>query len=245
MGASSARRGLFGQSFVTAIDTRYPVETPDGIELSLLPAGPVMRGVAWLIDFMIRAGVVFALAFLLAWLDSIGVALMIIAWFMINWWYPVLFEVLAHGATPGKKAVGLKVLNEDGTPVGWGPAIIRNLLRQIDFLPALYSAGLISMLCNRRFQRLGDLAAGTVVVYQHRSGASLADLPAGKAQRPPVSLTTTEQQALLSFGERTRRLNPQRSAELADLLSPLTGVQGQPGVERLLGWARWIRGQQP
>jgi uncharacterized RDD family membrane protein YckC len=230
---------------VTAIDTRVPVETPDGIELSLVAAGPVMRGVAWLIDFLIRAGFIFGLAFLLAWLQSIGFALMIIAWFLINWWYPVLFEVLAHGATPGKKAVGLKVLNQDGTPVGWGPSIIRNLLRQIDFLPAMYSTGLISMLCNRRFQRLGDLAAGTIVVYQDRNSTGLAALPAGAAKLPPVSLTTSEQQALLSFAERTRRLNPHRSAELADLLTPLTGMRGQPGVEQLLGWARWVRGQQP
>ncbi|MFU8831576.1 MAG: RDD family protein [Wenzhouxiangella sp.] len=230
---------------MTAIDTRYPVETPDGIELSLLPAGPVMRGLAWLIDLMIRAGFMFVLAFLLAWFDAIGVALMIIAWFMVNWWYPVLFEVLAHGATPGKKAVGLKVLNEDGTPVGWGASIIRNLLRQVDFLPALYSTGLISMLCNRRFQRLGDLAAGTLVVYQDMNEAGLADLPAGAAKLPPVSLSTSEQQTLVSFGERARRLNPQRTAELADLVAPLTGVRGQPGVELLLGWARWIRGQQP
>lgn len=226
-----------------AIDTIYPVETPEGIELNLSPAGPVPRGAAWLLDSLIRWGLLFGLLMILSWLGATGIALFLIAWFLINWWYPVLFEVWSNGATPGKKALGLGVLNGDGTPVGWGPSIVRNLLRQIDFLPFLYAAGLVAMFCNRRFQRLGDLAAGTVVVYRAGSSFTPADVPDGPAEAPPVPLAVDEQQALLSFAERVRRLNPDRARELTDLLAPLTGTTGHDGFERVMAWARWIGGQ--
>lgn len=227
-----------------AIDTTDAVETPEGIELGLTPAGPVLRGAAWLIDVMIRWGLAFALFFVLVWLGAAGFALFLIAWFLINWWYPVLFEVWSGGATPGKKALRIRVFNSDGTPVGWGPSIVRNLLRQVDFLPFGYAAGLISMFCNRRFQRLGDLAAGTVVVYCGGDEFSRVEVPAGRAEVPPVPLSVSEQQALLSLAERIKRLNPERARELSDLLAPLTGRTDQDGLEQVLAWARWIGGQR-
>lgn len=229
----------------TAIDTRYPVETPDGIELALHPAGPVPRALAWLIDLLIRGGIMIALGMVLSLLGAAGMALLVLAWFVINWWYPVLFEVLSGGATPGKKAFGLRVLHEDGTPVGWGPSVVRNLLRQVDFLPAAYAAGLVSMLCNRRFQRLGDLAAGTLVVYNATStnaSGDGGDLAPGRVEAPPLPLSPDEQQVILSFAERSGKLNPERAGELASLLSPLTASHGADSAERLLAWARWIKG---
>lgn len=226
------------------IDTLDRVETPDGIELSLRPAGPVLRAVAWLVDFCLRGGIVIVLALLLGFLEIIGMALMLLAWFLINWWYPVLFEVYAHGATPGKKAVGLRVVNQDGTPVGWGPSVIRNLLRQVDFLPVLYATGLVSMYCNRRFQRLGDLAAATLVVYVERPETANPETDAAAGQALPLRLTAVEQRAILSFAERCPRLHPERAAELAELLSPLTGLTGTDNVERVLAWARAIEGRQ-
>lgn len=227
-----------------AIDTTSAVETPEGIELALTPAGPVPRGVAWLIDLLIRWGMLFGLMMALVWLGGAGMALVLIAWFLINWWYPVLFEVWSGGATPGKKAMKLRVFNGDGTPVGWGPSIVRNLLRQIDFLPFGYAAGLVSMFCNRRFQRLGDLAAGTVVVYRGDDRFTPAEVSDGPAEAPPVPLSVSEQQALLSLAERIKRLNPERARELSDLLAPLTGRTGQDGLEQVLAWARWIGGQR-
>jgi len=227
------------------IDSLYPVETPDGIELSLHVAGPVPRGLAWLVDFLIRAGVMIGLIMALAWLEVLGTALLILIWFLINWWYPVLFEVLAHGATPGKKALGIKVIHQDGTPVGWSASIIRNLLRQVDFLPVLYTTGLIAMFMNPRFQRLGDLAAGTVVVYREPAARRSELLSPGPVEAPPVALSTGEQQALLSFAERVRCINPERAAELAGELASLSGREGQAGVDRLLSWSRYIAGHRP
>lgn len=230
---------------MTAIDSLYPVETPDGIELSLHVVGPVPRGIAWLVDFLIRGGIMIGLILALAWLETLGMALLVLIWFLINWWYPVLFEVLAGGATPGKKALGVKVVHQDGTPVGWSASIIRNLLRQVDFLPFLYATGLIAMFSNSRFQRLGDLAGGTVVVYRE-SGPTAAELLApGPVEAPPVALDAGEQQALLSFAERVRKINPKRAAELAEELSPLSGRTGQAGVDRVLAWSRFIAGHRP
>jgi len=225
-----------------AIDTIKPVETPDGIELPLNPAGPIPRAVAWLIDLMIRAGIMIVLSFMLAFLEYVGIALILIAWFLINWWYPVFFEVFSHGATPGKKAMGLKVLLQDGTPVNWGASIIRNLVRQIDFLPLFYFTGLISMFCNQRFQRLGDLAAGTLVVHVDRQQAALQTLPDGPSEPLPITLNADEQRTLLAFAERSKRLNPDRAAELANILTPLTGQSGLDGLQRVMSWARALQG---
>jgi uncharacterized RDD family membrane protein YckC len=226
------------------IDTLDRVETPDGIELSLRPAGPVLRAVAWLIDLSLRGGIMIAFGIVLGLLEAIGMALFVLLWFLINWWYPVLFEVYSHGATPGKKAMSLRVINQDGTPVGWGPSIIRNLLRQVDFLPLLYATGLVSMLCNRRFQRLGDLAAATLVTYSDPSRPGAGEAGDDPGQALALRLSADEQRAVLSFAERCPSLHPDRAAELAELLSPLTGLHGAENVERVLAWARAIEGRE-
>ena len=93
------------------------------------------------------------------------------------------------------------VLNDDGSPVRWSAALTRNLLRAVDFLPFLYATGLAAMLVNRDFKRLGDLAAGTVVVY--REGAHRAALiPAAAPLAPPAPLSLGEQRTLLDLAER-------------------------------------------
>jgi len=228
---------------VRSIDSTYPVETPDGVDLDIHPAGPIPRAAAWMIDFLVRAGLMIMLIFIFAGFNAIGFAMLVLAWFLINWWYPVLFEVLGNGATPGKRAFEIRVINDDGTPVGWGASVVRNLLRQVDFLPLLYMTGLISMLCNRRFQRLGDLAAGTVVVHGESRRITLPDLPPGETRHPPIALKPGEQQAVLSYAERIGSLNPARAEELANLLEPVTGQTGPEAVDELLTWARWMRGQ--
>lgn len=227
------------------LDTSHRIETPDGIELSLSPAGPVPRGGAWLLDLLIRGGLLIALAWLLNWLQAIGMAILLIGWFLINWWYPVFFEVLAHGATPGKRAARIKVLMEDGRPINWSASIVRNLVRQVDFLPLFYSTGLIAMFCNDRFQRLGDLAAGTLVVRAHRDALAHADLPDGPAAALTVTLTAEEQRTILALAERSPRLNPDRAAELSGILAPLTEKDGAAAVSRVQSWARALRGVVP
>jgi uncharacterized RDD family membrane protein YckC len=234
------------------IDTLCAVETPEGVELAFSPAGPVPRALAWLADLGIRAAVYLALASVLALLGRVGLGFLLVAMFLLEWFYPVAFEVLAGGQTPGKRLVGLRVLRADGAPVGWSRSMVRSLLAAIDFLPVGYVAGLAAMVLGRRCQRLGDLAAGTVVVHVEPEPGfrPLREASAGPAAArdraalpPPLPLSLPEQQAVISFAERIPALTPERARELADLLEPLTGAGGAAGVDRLCAMARYLRGQ--
>ena len=167
-----------------------------------------------------------------------GVGLLLIVAFTSLWFYNVLFEVLNHGATPGKRAVSLRVMNTNGTPVGWTGSLIRNLIRFVDSLPGCYAFGCVSVLFTERFQRLGDLAAGTIVVHQPRQA-----LPIRSAESDtiavPVPLSPDEQQAIMSFGERAPALSKGRAEELAALTKELI-----PDVDatRLKAHANWLTG---
>ncbi len=224
------------------VDTVRTVETPEGVELHLRPAGPVARGLALLVDqVVIWAGLALSLMGLV-WLGDAGLGLFLILLFLGQWLYPVLFEVLGSGRTLGKRLLKLRVLRADGVPVGWGPSLLRNLLRFVDALPFAYTVGLLAMLCTRNFQRIGDLLADTVVVHDPGVNRPLP-LPEAPPQVPPRPLSVEEQACLLAFGERSAALTPARAEELADLLSDLTGVRGEAGVRALHGMARHIRGQ--
>ena len=201
-------------------------------------AGPVVRAWAWAIDFAIRAGIYLALSMLLGFFGGMGTAVVMIGFFLIEWFYPVLFEI-RNGATPGKRAMGIQVVHDNGTPVSWSSSVIRNLVRAADFLPFLYAFGLLAMLSNRDFKRLGDMAAGTLVVYIETPPARQT-LPAADPIPPPGDLYVDEQRTLLAFSERTSILTPERSAELADILSELTGKQGVDGVNRLHAYANFL-----
>lgn len=225
------------------LDTYREVETPEGVELQLRAAGPVARALAFVIDLLLRGVILVLLSISLSIVGNFGMGLFLIAVFMMEWFYPVLFEVYRQGETPGKRMLGLRVLNDNGTPVGWGPSLVRNLLRAVDFLPSFYGFGLASMLLSRDFKRLGDHAAGTIVVYQDRGlrNVAIPDLP---AFAPPLNLNLAEQRAVITFAERSQRLTDSRSEELADLLTPLTGVQGRPGIQRLYQMANWLVGKR-
>ncbi len=225
------------------LDTLRHVETPEGITLNLRVAGPVARVLAWSIDLLIKYTALLALLIALSILSRGGFGLWLIALFLTEWLYPALFEVYAGGATPGKKALGLMVVYANGTPVDWSAALIRNLLRAVDFLPVLYGFGIIALCSSRNFQRLGDWAAGTVVIY--RDPPILAPvLPPGPAWSPPP-LSLAEQQLIIDFAERGATLNPARQAELAELLAGFTRLSGDAGVERLHAYARWLAGDHP
>ena len=118
----------------------------------------------------------------------------------------------------------VRVVNRDGTPVGWYGAVTRNLIRVVDFLPAAYVTGIVSMVISGRFQRLGDLAGDTVVVYDHAGyeTTDVGQLPQVEPAKVPVVLQPHEQEAIVDFAERARRLGKGRSEELAEILSPLT-----------------------
>ena len=220
------------------LDTTHNIATPEGVELRLPVAGLSSRALAWLIDAAIKMFGVFIGALVLAFLGDLGRGILLIGLFVVLWLYNVLFEVFNHGATPGKKALGLRVMNVNGTPVGWTGSLIRNLLRFVDTLPGCYAFGCISVLLSRNFQRFGDLAAGTIVVYEDRKQASSSF--GGAAVEPvKIPLSLDEQQAIVGFGERAPRLNRDRAEELAQLVTPMFG---EIDAARLRGHAAWLVG---
>lgn len=226
------------------LDTRRMVETPEGVELALDVAGPLSRAFAFSIDLLLRTVIYTVLAtVIIAAFDAsdAGVGVMLLLTFLLEWAYPVVFEAGAGGATPGKMALGLVVLHDDGTPVGWTAAVVRNLLRAADFLPFGFLFGLTSMAVQPQFKRLGDLAAGTVVVYRRRTPPP-ARLPEVPAMPLPVRLTADEQRALVDYAARSPGWTDDRVAELADVLVPVVGGPGPVAAKRLQGMARWLLG---
>jgi uncharacterized RDD family membrane protein YckC len=233
------------------IDSSRALETPEGVVLELRLAGPAVRALAWAIDMAIRFAVYLGLGMLLPLLGGAGMGLWLITMFLVEWFYPVVFEVLARGQTVGKMALGIQVLCDDGTPVGWSASTVRNFLKFVDFLPVLYGAGLLSMLVQRDFKRLGDLAAGTLVVYSERrvprqlrpSAEPVAENGESVAL-PTLPLTLEEQQALVAFADRRRELTAERAEELVDLLEPLTGITGPEAVNRVRRLASVYAGER-
>ncbi|GAA0407540.1 RDD family protein [Cocleimonas flava] len=230
------------------LDTLYQVNTPEGISLRLSPAGPVVRMLAWTIDILIRLGINAVFFTALAFFGKTGLGIALILSFLLEWFYPVYFELYKKGQTPGKKMFNLYVSMEDASPISPGASIIRNLLRFVDFLPFLYGFGFISMLLTKRFQRLGDLVAGTVVLHKSLNYPTIEE-DKTKAISPPVALNLNEQQALIRFQQRIPYLTAERAEELAQIATPLllknsneNSIENKQASSRLLGIANWIMG---
>ena len=101
------------------LDNTHRVETPEGIDLLLRPAGLVPRALAFTLDLLIRGAILALLGVGFALLGKFGMGVGALLLFLVQWWYMVLFEVLNQGRTPGKYWLGLKVVHDDGTPIGW------------------------------------------------------------------------------------------------------------------------------
>ena len=222
------------------LDTIHDVETPEGVRLALRAAGPVPRALAFGLDASIRAmGYFAALIPLAVTVPQLTTALLTLLVFVSEWFYPVLFEVLGQGQTIGKRVVGLRVVNDDGTPIGWSASILRNLLLAADGIPGTYTAGLISMLASRDFRRLGDHAAGTLVIYTERRPRVEAQSPAVVTPlAPPLVLDVEDQRAVIAYAERVAGFSPSRADELAALATPLhaPGESARVRIERVGAW---------
>ncbi len=231
-----------------ALDTVRRVATPEGCEIGLRLAGPVTRARAWLFDFLLRLVAWASLAAIAGLAGNVGAGVIMVGGFLLEWFYPVLFEVYMKGQTPGKRIFGLVVLHDDGRPVGWSAAFTRNTLRFVDFLPLCYAAGFVATLLSRDCKRLGDLAAGTVVAYADMAEGKAEAVPKSEdegAEPPPLLLTAEEQQALIEYGRRADQLTPERAAELAEIPSPLTGgLPPDAARRRLLHIGNFLLGRR-
>ena len=183
----------------TRMDDQLLVSTPEQVEFGYEIAGIGSRFLAALVDLSIIAVMYLLIQVLILTTNALGdqvftgaatgisgvfVMIVTILAFLVLWGYYVFFETLWHGQTPGKRLTGLRVVRENGGLIGFWEALIRNLLRFVDFLPGAYGFGVVTMFANSRARRLGDYAAGTVVV---REGApvTLAGLAARTAAAPP------------------------------------------------------------
>lgn len=186
------------------LDDRITISTPEGIELSLTLAGLGSRFIAGAADLVIQAVLIGILALVAAAIAGLLSAVTIVLSFAIWFLYPILFEVLGAGRTPGKRWTHLRVIRDSGVPVDLQASAIRNLARLLDGPVLLYLPTMISIAVTARNQRPGDLAAGTIVIRENPDGAarrgpartaSPSTAPAASAPGWDVSAVTVEEVA--------------------------------------------------
>src|SRR5215211_4628553 len=178
---------------MTLSDETIVIQTPENIAFGYQVAGIGSRFLATLLDTIVvgllQVVIILVLALVIkavggdASLDLLSAWLLAIFGVVMSlfyWGYYVFFEMLWNGQSPGKRWVGLRVIRADGTPITLSESLIRNLARLVDFLPAAYGIGIITMFIDKQSRRLGDLAAGTLVVQDHAS-LSIQDLSAKRA----------------------------------------------------------------
>ena len=188
MMSSFEQRGFKDETYTGQADTHY-IDTPEQVGLEYSVAGLGSRFVAALLDALIVGAFFLAEVLVLVVIGAASsatpagklseaagkwfLAFVIFINFCIVWGYFALFEAYWHGQTPGKRAMKVRVIKDSGRQITLFEALARNLMRVIDYLPSLYLVGVITMLCNKRNQRLGDLVAGTIVVHERLDEPSL------------------------------------------------------------------------
>jgi uncharacterized RDD family membrane protein YckC len=259
-------------SVAAQIDSAIDVVTPENIAFEYQIAGPLRRAPAYLIDVAIRVLIFVAASVALMFGGIIAMgeagaytaqALLLLMWFVLEWFYGGLLETFWNGQTLGKRALGLRVLTTSGNPINGGQAILRNFLRLADAMPMIpfsafatvfgwdmfdpppeaifflvinplptFAIGLITPAMNRRWQRLGDLAAGTMVVVEEPNwmyglvriqDQRVAELAVALPRRIDIGRSTAK--ALAMYVERRRFFTPARRQEIAMHL-------GTPLIER-------------
>lgn len=227
----------------SVLEGRVEISTPDRVVFFHPLGGISLRGVACLIDVVIQfTAVVFVLlvgailtAFveagtdLMAWagemvpLAWLWAAVLFLVWLVYTGYF-VIFETIWNGQTPGKRILRIRVIKDNGGPIGFYEALLRNVLRVVDSFPSFYAVGILSALCSGREQRLGDLVAGTMVVHESRE--VLADTGAwrrevteeAKAFERLLGLDRLGEADLVlvrDFLERRRQLAPDHRGEIA------------------------------
>jgi uncharacterized RDD family membrane protein YckC len=241
------------------IDSRIEVVTPENIAFQYRVAGPFRRMPAYLIDILIRIAAIMMAGWAIRLLGFAGGATMMgfgfgalmVIWFGLEWFYGGIFETFWNGQTPGKWAVGVRVVATDGQPINALQAVMRNVLRAADALPVLaiplpdgggiielflYQVGLWVPAFNDRYQRLGDLACGTMVVIdQTPADYGVARITEPEAIRLagliPHNFVVNRSLArtLSLYVDRRRGLSWTRRLEIArPLAEPLRAMFGLP-----------------
>ena len=227
------------------MNEQLSVETPEQIDINFQQAGIGSRFYAALIDFLLLllialVGYYVNERFILElgdvlgkWLSALGGVIV----FALNWGYYIVFEIATNGQSLGKRVLGLRVIKEGGYPISFADSAIRNLVRIADFLPLFYGVGLLVMLLNKNWQRLGDLAAGTLVIKTVRAELTLPQAGSYSvspqelmydAWIQPALVTEAETRTICEYLTRRAKLSENRRAALASAI-------GSPIVEKMGG----------
>ncbi len=210
----------------------------------------MVRFLAVAIDIIIQFGSLFGIIILFGILSAIvglniGAGIIYLALFAVFWFYFIFFEAGKRNATPGKRCFGLRVARTSGAPPTLSQVVIRNFLRLVDFMPFVYfqaseggwriglptyAFGFVACAFTRNFQRLGDLAANTVVIYNDviRRGDRCNSISSRSPHRAADPRGTTVDHELRGTH---REWSDERRREMADILEPLTGATGEEGVQ--------------
>jgi uncharacterized RDD family membrane protein YckC len=228
------------------LDNRVTFATPEGVALELILAGLGSRFLARLLDTVIQGAIIIALIVGLAVANAPGwmQAFTFVAIFLVIFVYDVALETLNHGRTIGKQATGIRVVGTAGEPIRFVASAVRNVLRIIDFLPFFYLVGSVAIVTTAHDQRLGDLAAGTIVTRDRFPGltqrtAPITVTPAAVATWDVSAVAPGEVQAVRHFLDRRLDLRPPARAyfaqDLANRLGPkVAGVPAQMHPEYVL-----------
>lgn len=242
------------------IDGTISIVTPENITFRYSVAGPFQRATAFVIDFLIRICIIFILlvltGFLVSSIGEIGIGFFLLSNFILNWFYGAIFETYMNGQTPGKRLMGIRAVTVDGKPINAMQAVMRNLIRTADTYPLVTPAvfgiefgdgaisqspiiptfvmGLLVMSMNKRYQRIGDLVAGTMVIVDQRKATfGLIDVRSPAvlqlAAMVPATFRADQEmsQALAHFVDQRPRLSDGRRREIAAHLTvPLSKELG-------------------
>jgi uncharacterized RDD family membrane protein YckC len=243
-------------------DERLRIDTPEQVALELPLAGVGSRFLAVFVDTVLQVALTVAgvIAFSVApatlspqsFLGLLGPATAILFAFGVYWGYFAAFEALWSGRTPGKRIAGIRVIKESGRPINAYEAIARNVLRAIDFLPAMYGLGVVVMLLNRNSRRIGDYVAGTIVVHDRSTeGLRPALTPVGDVGGGTESLARVTADELMLVETYLHRrfdldveVREQRAEQIINRIAMKTGLRphdGQPVDEFLESIARRVR----
>lgn len=229
-------------------DDRISFTTPEGLEIEMNLAGLGSRIGAAIVDSIILGILLILAAFGLFGLADVvdspllvaGVSALVISLLVIG--YFVAFEALNDGRTPGKSMFSLRAVGIDGEPVSFGASVVRNLLRLVDLFPALPILGPISILVSEHNQRIGDLAARTVVVRESRRAAHVPSaVPRVEPDtRLDVSgVSPADLEFARRFLDRRNDLTPAKRIEFADDLvgrfrRSVPGLDSEGSAERII-----------
>jgi len=231
---------------------KLTIDTPEQIALEFPLAGVGSRFLAIAFDMMLQAGAIVALLAVALLLRAIGgfgvplrgigmwgIAILFAIGFVVYAGYFAIFEAVWSGQTPGKRVVGLRVIEVSGRPITVYMAIIRNLLRLVDQLPGMYALGILSILVTTRQQRIGDLAAGTVVVHERIDApVAMPQASPGQQRYGAHRLTPEEITVVEEFLRRRDQLEAwtrrQTARRIAERMKQKIGITSDEDDERLL-----------